>query len=336
MAKESKPVKLTVGDAEITVTEAADEVKEEPVTDNPFVIEGEKERLAAARQTYRDVLKWVVTAFASVGTLLVGGLSISAIGDLKGDEWTDAIVAIAVIVLGVGLVVVIAGRALSPLMLDYKSIKGTPTIGTLAHAVKHQFEEHPSLLDDFTSFDTFYESYTTEDDDKHQGALQLSDGRIGSFVLFFAERSRFNRALACIVVGAALVAGGAVGFASALDTPPKEPADAPTALSQGTPVAIDLTDDGEELLNDNLAAGCLAEPLEAIATSGSESDGYDVVVLPPAGCEPIKLFLAPSLGTVRALCPVSLPSTSSSTTNTSTSTTSSPPVRRDHSLCIGI
>jgi hypothetical protein len=334
-------ITVKVGETEINV--AGSEQSQVDTDPNPFVDASEDVALEGVRTRYRDILKWMVTAFAGVGTLLVAGLSVGGLRDVNGTDFWVAVAGIGLVGVGVILVVGMAARGMAPTVVTFKQIANAnaDTQGIVS-ALAKDFQ-NSSLLDKYPTFAEFYKAF--DDNDDH--AQNLGVGRIRPWVKFYCAKHRFEQAITAIIAGVILITVGTVIFASHVGASPTKsdaavPA-APDPTGSAVYVRVAFTRDGRTEFGDRFPAACLGSGLRGLVTSGSEKDGYDLVTLGHDACEAMHLFVRPSAAHVSRSCPIPVPFATTTTAALSafrvetTPTTATTPTTRAKTpdVCVG-
>jgi hypothetical protein len=265
------------------------------------------------RENYRSTLRWLLTAYGAIGTVLVAGLSFTSLHDLGGGDLWLALIGASSALGAVAAVVVVTARATVSVPVKYAEIAAPPRrsafgpiTGNPVRFLNEMFKTGEGNLlrdafnDDIVQFNTAYQ------DGKHpenELAKALARGGLTVLVSYHAMRYRFRVATRLIFVAVLGVAIGVVLFAYAAGAGDAEVAAGgpPATASQALSVEISLTDDGKAVLSEALGAECLLEPVAALATSGS-NDSFDVITLPHADCEAFRFELTPALGIPVAIC----------------------------------
>lgn len=329
-------ITLTVGSTEVSV--AAPEQPTVASDSNPFADATEEAGLEQLRTRYRDTLKWILSAFAAVGTLLVAGLSIGGLRDIEGADFAVAVVGIGLVALGVILVVGMAARGMSPAVVSFAAIAhadiGSPG---LAASLAKDFKKS-SLLGKYATFADFERAYAAND----EYAQNLGVGRIRPWVRFYIAKHLFQQAVAAIIVGVLFVTAGTVLFASRVGGSQTKSdtatATAPETAGDAVPVVVDFTTDGRKKFGDSFPASCLGTNVLGLATAGAEKDGYDIVTVGQGACEPMHMFVTPELARVARTCPIKFaPLTTTSIAHTSAFKSDETPSTKppSHDLCAG-
>jgi hypothetical protein len=269
--------------------------------------------VAAANQRVRDTAKWILTSFAAVGAILVGGLQLSSIGKLTA-ETPDAriwatLIGIFAATIGVALAIGFMSSVLQPQLRSLRQADKDPDTASdaLAEPLGMKYSELKTKLDEkYKAVDDAKEQYGTTSnqyreavatrqkwEDTWQDALTL----IGSEFLW----KRYKTARIAVVVAIFLVLGGVVAFAWGANPPDKANEETAVTLGQA-PLLLDvhLTPAGVTALAD--ARGCKTAELAVLSVAGDAAE-REVVTVPMARCQTVRFVLTPGLGTAVAATP---------------------------------
>jgi hypothetical protein len=260
----------------------------------------------AANEKIRETAKWMVTSFATIGGVLVAGLSLSSLGKLTAqtpDERVAAAVAgIVLAVVGVTIPIWFTSRVLSPFITTFASADAHPDIvkDVLGGSDALGGITYTTLKAEVRKADKRIAEASDAEYDEAVAARvaweptrRIALGLVGSRLL----DGRFRDARIAIVSGVALAALGVGLFAWGSNAPASD-SDAPVALGQA-PVRerVQLTRAGLDALAPT--RGCTRTPLTVLAIGGSEGR-REVVTVPTRGCRSVRFVLTASLGTATA------------------------------------
>ncbi len=207
--------------------------------------------IAAANQRLRDTAKWILTSFAAVGAILVGGLQLSNIGKLT-DETPDtrvlaSLVGISVAALGVAIAIGFMSSVLQPTLNSFRSADKKPKVADEALAepmkityadLKSAIAERDAAVDQAkkehgTSSSEYRDALAERNawEDTRQDALTL----IGTELLWH----RYGNARRAVIVGIFLVLGGVVAFAWGAN-PPEDGKEKPPVVLAQAPLLLDV------------------------------------------------------------------------------------------------
>lgn len=265
--------------------------------------------VAAVNKQLRETAKWILTSFAAVAAILVGGLQLSSIGKLTAETpdarvWA-ALGGIATAALGVAIAVGFMSRVLEP------ALNSLSTVADDVHAADQALAEPMGM-----TFNDLKGKIDTLDADvkrakakgtsspEYRAALEARNKweptRQDALVLIGAERlrSRYETARKAIVAAVILVVAGVVAFAWGANPPDDEKEAEPVTLAE-VPVLLNvrLSDTGVTALE--IARGC-DRPLARVLTLGGKPTEREVVTIPSGRCRAVRFILTPSLGTATA------------------------------------
>lgn len=270
---------------------------------------GPAAEIAASNQRLRDTAKWILTSFAAVGAILVGGLQVSNIGKLTG-ETPDArvwatLVGIAVAALGVALAIGFMSSVLQPTLNSFRSADKNTDVADRALAesmrvtyaqLKAKIAEKDAAVE--TAKNQGYDSDAYRDaladrnawEETRQDALTL----IGTELLWH----RYTNARRAVLAAIFLVLGGVVAFAWGAN-PPEDEKEKPAVTLDQAPLLLDvhLSDAGVAALKK--ARGCQTADLQVLSIGGKSGE-REVVTVPARGCNAVRFVLTPTLGTATA------------------------------------
>jgi hypothetical protein len=266
--------------------------------------------ITAANQRLRDTAKWLLTSFAAVGAILVGGLQLSSIGKLTSESpdgriWAT-LVGIGVAALGVAIAIGFMSSVLAPHLNSFRSAdKNTSAadsalkepIGMTYRQLKKKIsdkdkavnaarEQHGTASPEYRDAVAAREKW----EPTRRDALTL----IGAELLW----DRYKKARRAVVVAIFFVLGGVVAFAWGANPPDDEKEKPPVALGQAPLLLkVTLTPAGVAALKE--ARDCRQRTLGVLSIAGT-TDKREVVTVPLAGCKPVRFVLTSELGTAVA------------------------------------
>lgn len=270
----------------------------------------------------QSTAKWLIGAFAAVGTVLVAGSQLADLGAVEdSDRLVLAFVAVGLSVSGIGIAVWSLGSVIAPqppvstgdlVRLAAKRGLFGRMLATSPELLQEQAssveELHRKLIQARRDRNAAKAAFAAAPKDPATGAhfaacdrtvqdLRTVAAQLRPIGAYSAARDAFDRARIVAFLGAGLVAAGAAIFAYAAHPP----APAPAAASALDPVpsraVVRLTDDGRRRLAPAIGTGCTGD-LPVLVLSGSP-DAYDVVLVAER-CRPARFRLTPTVGTVTA------------------------------------
>ncbi|MGD9736388.1 MAG: hypothetical protein AB7V58_12415 [Solirubrobacterales bacterium] len=272
----------------------------------------------AAIVQIREVVKWLIAAFAAVGALLAAGSQLSEIGHLTGWRLVAAGGGIFLVLVGIALAILKAVRVLTPAPVSLKELAE----GKDHEEVREKIGADPSLLlgqgDSVGALrsrqqellqketDAWGAFGRDEDDSKAlRSAERASADRVAAdeavrWLIQFARYTEiaalFRHSLRWMTAGAAVAAIGIGLFAWAAHPEDKEEDAAPVVAKAPAAIEIDLSEAGTEALGEKLGARCGPHAVPAVALGG-EADALEVVTVPSPTCALARFTLTGSLGT---------------------------------------
>jgi hypothetical protein len=280
----------------------------------------------AAVVQIREVIKWLIAAFAAVGVALAAGSQLSEIGDLGGLRLLAALGGIVLTLAGISVAIIWATKVLTPKPVGLKQLAASEDDSEVGEKIR----EDPSLLlghgKSIREFeekrqaalareDAAWTKFEAQEDDTALAALakKASADRMRideamswlfSFARYTETARLFRVALRTMIAAAVIAAIGIAGFAWAAH--PEEASDDPSAAAvvpmAPAQVEIDLSAAGKETLKDDLGEKCDTGELEAVALAGTP-DALEVVTVPSDACELQRFVLTTDLGTFKSAEP---------------------------------
>ena len=283
----------------------------------------------AAVVQIREVVKWLIGAFAAVGVALAAGSQLSEIGHIDDLRLVVAFLGVFLVLVGIVVAIFCATRVLIPQAISLKEL-----VSAKAHAeVRDAIAADPSLLLGHGSTvadleqerdaaivkeDEAWTAFEAKEDDKALQALaeKSSDARkrvdeamrwLFSFARYTEVSSLFRQTL-WVMTGAAVVAAiGITAFAWAAHPEDKKKDSAAVVAKAPVQVQIHLSASGRETLGDDLGDKCGTAKLSAVALAGN-AEALDVVTVPTTTCSVHRFTLTDELGTFENAEPVTAPS----------------------------
>jgi hypothetical protein len=278
-----------------------------PASDPVAVIDG-------ANQDVRQTARWVITSFAAIGAILLGGISLSTLGSLTGatpHERIYALVAgIALAVLGIAIAISTTSGVLAP------------QLNTFGTADKHRNVTDQVLGDRELVGLTYDElkrgvhqadedlkktrGQATSDDDPRvkemllvradwEMSKRLALARIGQQLLW----NRYVRARRVIIwVALPITAAGLGGFAWGAN-PPKTETQKPAVPLGQTPVLLDVSLSKLGVSALQPTRQCRTPSFQALSINTTTSGG-ELVTIPNGSCKTVRFILTPSVGVATA------------------------------------
>ena len=272
----------------------------------------------AAEDRVRETAKWLIVAFAAVGTTLIAGSQLSDLGTLQAGTirfW----VALAGVMVALGAVVAAIVSVSQVLVGDPVSLGGLSEGAGRLSKIREQLEADEALVPD-GSVSHFrvrylnaraaqreaYEAYQASPSNDTQTTAQLADANarfrtaeaanILEVARFLAVAGAFRRARFWLAGSAAVAAIGVVAFAAAAN-----PAGGRRVIAFSVPgrAVLQLSARGSELLAAQAGRSCQRRRLDVILL-GVGGAGADVVTQPAPGCRSVRLTVSRPIGSVRA------------------------------------
>lgn len=278
--------------------------------------------LSGSADRLRETTKWIVAAFAAIGTLLVAGTQLSAIGDVDWNLWRGvaALGGAVVAVLGISLAVWHASRVLTagPIALaDVTEARASIAVRTLIVDNVSLRAGYPTVSNLQTEYDRTVQDRTTAAIALFGAAAPTSaqrqayrnatneyrflDGAIALLLRNASElevREQFKSARPWLFVGA-MLAGAGIGFFTWGVNPPEASKEAPKSVTV-TPLdiaTVNLTPEGVRLLGDDLGSGCNLQRLR-VTIPRTIVDAVEVTSLPEGACNSVRFRLDTAIGTI--------------------------------------
>lgn len=278
------------------------------------------DRYAKGIEQLRSAAKWLLTALAAVGAVLISGVQITGLGGLSGHRLAMAVVGVALGLLGVTCAILATGRVLVTIV----SVPEQLTTAKRYDPLRKLVARHPvpllrnkaptleALIDannaaQLAKREAYDERLATaagtpqravadrefaEAEEKHED-LEETVSRVQSLGLLLVIRRRFSDAVFITLLGGVIAAVGAVIFAYWAN-PPKSFAPT-TVVKAHTKVHLILTPTGEVAVRHRIGQHCDLTTLKAIVLGGTEA-APDVVVIPARHCAALRLTVPASIG----------------------------------------
>jgi hypothetical protein len=275
----------------------------------------------------RDVTKWLITAFAATGGVLVGTAPLTGLGQVT-DRWPAVVFGAAVALGGIAWAIQHASEVLVPEYTTMRELQASQNLRSLREGL---LSEEPTAFfgpwgKDLAEFRTrreqewavLEELETTlpqpDWNDEQRQALTLAQQAQRSQVAeieeyarqlyalgtYFEVLERFRGARTQMLIGA-LLAAVAVGiFAWGVNAKGSDGAGESTKASATATVPrlaiLSLTDDGVKVLGSQLGASCGTKSVSVVIVEGT-APPYTVVALPKNGCRAVQFILQANMGT---------------------------------------
>jgi hypothetical protein len=82
-----------------------------------------EDQYRAAIESYRNVIKWVLSSFAAVAAALIAGLQLSTVGQVEGEALFWSLLGIAVAFIGIVAIILFAVQVLVPIGATYRQFE---------------------------------------------------------------------------------------------------------------------------------------------------------------------------------------------------------------------
>jgi hypothetical protein len=269
----------------------------------------------------REIVKWLIGAFAAIGVALAAGSQLSDIGHIEGHRLLIAFGGVAATVIGIAVAIFFATKVLTPRAVGLSELAKSKRF----KSVREEIDKDPSLLqDNGTSVQNFIDrrEKAIEEEGKAWDALYADEDNAAKKTLaqrrsqqrerldetmtwlFSYARYRevsklFSRSLWVMGAAAVLAAIGITAFAWAAH--PEAKSDKPTPVVAKAPaeIVIDLSADGRKQLVGELGSACDTSHLSALALAG-EPQSLEVVTVPGKSCSLKRFILTSDLGTFQS------------------------------------
>lgn len=287
-------------------------------TMQPPVNEAVQSPYLAAAENIRTAARWLLTAFAAVGGVLIAGVPLTAIGRI--DPWSinflAAAVGVGVALLAIAYMIYLVSRVFTAEFVSFAEFSVADLPGTASRrrirtirsiattAERSRFELYGPVAADLGQL---HERLTDLNEQVLKGsksrgasvspelleraeAVTAAAARVTDFVNYeFVRRtfrSLFPRLAAC---GAVVALGVGVYVLNTGQAPPKDP-------SVTKPVAVRLAlEQPSDELRDALGEGCDVADIPAVAVGGT-LDEPEVVTARAEGCLPVRVDLRETTG----------------------------------------
>jgi hypothetical protein len=84
-----------------------------------------EDQYRSAIESYRNVIKWVLSSFAAVAAALIAGLQLSTLGQVEGEALVWSLIGIAVAFTGIVAIILFAVQVLVPIGATYRQFKNS-------------------------------------------------------------------------------------------------------------------------------------------------------------------------------------------------------------------
>jgi hypothetical protein len=251
--------------------------------------------------------KWILVAFAAVGTALAAGSQLSSIGRLDLANWPHlllAVIAVVVVLGAIGVAIWLVVRVESA---------GEVSLGSLDARDIEFVQNNPPLLAGYPSVDRLRRDYYyfvkqlyEKSHERNPEALTQAGGWVAYLSPIVAQllsAVRYNRVKRTfdqsvpIVFGTSLAAGLAIAvFAWAANPTASTTAEAPLFRTP-TEAYVRLTTQAKSQLSDSIGGSCVKQPIPVVVLSMTSSMS-DVVSLPTDKCQVFRFTVSDQVGTL--------------------------------------
>lgn len=270
--------------------------------------------------TIRTTAKWLVTAFAGVGGILVAGIPLSKLGDLRGWRLILGLAAIVIALAMIFYIIPLVSRVFTAkyiTLADFGlSVFPTRTGESALKQVSRRIEPIEEAVEssgyelfgaDAASLADLNRQITEVTEKLREESLEPGErmdalskrerlmdaaGRVVAFANYEEVRQTFKKSYKPMAGAALIVALALMGFAYAVGSTPPPPT-VPNVTSP-SPVLLKLDPKGAEwakLLGNN----CDIYDVDAVAISGDFSTPL-VVTIPTKECNMVRFELTPKMG----------------------------------------
>jgi hypothetical protein len=253
----------------------------------------------------RATTKWILVAFAAVGTVLAAGSQLSSIGQFT---WLDLRMWVAV----VAIVVVLAAISVSIWFVVGVETAGEVSLRALDPDDIKFVNENPALLDGYPSVEMLRHDYYRYIDKKYEASqagnqdelnfamgwveyLGAVVGQLLDAVRYDRVTRKFAQARNYLIVMSLCAGVAVVTFAWAANPEPAVTESA--AFKTPTEGYVMLTKSGQTMLADSLGEDCTKHPVR-VAVLSAESGSYDAVSIPTGNCELLRFTVNNETGSV--------------------------------------
>jgi hypothetical protein len=264
-------------------------------------------------ETIRSTAKWLVTAFAGVGGILVAGIPLTELGDLRGIKLVQAVVAIFVALLAVGYIIPKVARVFTAKYITMADLvnegfpEGTGRLATMQlerrytpimEAIEQSGDElFGADAADVGELNERLNAVNTKlreqpeppsEDLAKRASLMSATERVVAFANYEDVRRTFKRTYKPMAVAALIVALSVVAFAYLAGS-------ARTAVNviSPSPVLLSLNPGVREKL---LGSDCNLSQVHAVAISGNFSEPLVVTTGDDGRCKVTQFEMNPKLG----------------------------------------
>ena len=261
----------------------------------------------AAVNRIRDTTRWLLTALAAVGAVLLAGLSLTGIGKATGDRLAVAVAAYVVAVLGVflacGAAVWVIGRSVYASIDDvagensYKDARNLIDANSiLADRIGVRVAEIPATYKSTakTADETAELSAAAPADEAKKAAAADALARFEELdavipivlqrAVYLKFRRTFLRASLLMLAAASLATAGIAVFAWAANPPDPAKTTLPATILEPTTVTLTFTGPGKTRWTPALGADCVKAPVAAVALALLDSARIRVAIAQSSSC----------------------------------------------------
>ena len=295
------------------------------MTDSPASESGVERRtknMDDAVVQIRDVVKWLIGAFAAVAVVLAAGSQLGEVGSLSDGRLLAAFGGVLATLLGIALAIYFAAKVLTPSALTLKQMvreeKKSPAGKAIAkdsglllgHGTSiKEFEQRRNAAvtaeaDAWTKFEADEGSSSLEalavKASKNRERIDEAMVWLISFGRFKETSQLFKAALRAMFAAAAIAALGITGFAWAAHPEEKKEGNGGALVAKApSAVTIDLSREGRETVGEEIGRKCDPEAVAAVAVAG-EPRALEVVTTPSKRCKLARFMLTPAVGAYQA------------------------------------
>ncbi len=267
----------------------------------------------------RDTAKWLIGAYAAVGTALIAGLQLTGLGKVEQDERlavavVGAAVALLAVLIGIGKV----AKVLAPVTVERSDLARCSKVDQMVKAtpslLKGQAPDLATLQDQYGSaladYQTKREAARAEEAKKPEAeqaykrlmSLHGPLDRLRKMALFEKVQQSFSDAKRWLAGAGVATAAGVIAFAWAANPSDADQAAAKTKESGPTllePSRVSLSVDNKRQslapLRERLGSACDLAHVPALVVGGSVATP-EVVTLPNSRCNAVRLSIGDEIG----------------------------------------
>ncbi|MGW7278863.1 hypothetical protein ACWGIV_11265 [Streptomyces sp. NPDC054844] len=266
----------------------------------------------------RAAARWLISAFAAIGALLVAGLQLQSVGTITEPlRLTIALGTVFLALLATGWVIIYASRVLIAPAMTWDDLvdreTSALTVRVQASSV-HAIGSHTDadeLLSELVAatqmrpapltsprelrreLRTARQTLAQSETDRNRERVQVMEATAAACLNHsnsWQSRCRYKSLIKVLIPAGCLIALCVVGFAWA-----SSPTDEPPKVTKPLPVQVYLQGAAKELKAAGLQASCAGMALEGTAVSGPLNEP-EVSTEPRPGCAAARFIVTPSLG----------------------------------------